>query len=129
MDKWNRVIAFLFAVGLGIGEAVINWGNWQFAPLWVIDYLIVMTLLAGALVAERTLSKNLLLAGWSMAFGVMYMALFVTLDPGKAHVFNNNAVIQGLKGLLITVSLIGLFLSAKGLKLKEKGLSDSHGAD
>ena len=30
-----------------IGEAAINWGDWQWWPLWVVDYVCVVWLLAG----------------------------------------------------------------------------------
>lgn len=35
----SRRFALVFAIALGIGEAVINWGHWQYAPLWIVDYI------------------------------------------------------------------------------------------
>src|SRR5262245_31173498 len=43
-----RYLALAYAIGLAIGEAVINSSqeHWQYAPLWIIDYVIVAYLVA-----------------------------------------------------------------------------------
>lgn len=108
---WSRYLAVLFAVGLGIGEAVMNWGHWQYAPLWVVDYVIVTWLIWAFVKTRSGGSVHILLSGWAFAAGVFYMALFISLDPSPASVSNVDPVVLALMGLLLTLSVVG-FLSA-----------------
>lgn len=111
--QWSRYTALLFAVGLGIGEAVINWGHWQYAPLWIVDYICVAWLLVGF---YQTRSKTLdlqsiavLVSGWAFTAGVFYVALFINLAPEFTK-YNIGASVT----ILIPVGL-GLFISALGV--------------
>jgi len=45
----NRTEAEIAAEILAIAEAVRNWGNWQWWPFWVVDYVSAGLLVAGAL--------------------------------------------------------------------------------
>src|SRR5262245_26121414 len=114
--KWSRYTALLFAVGLGIGEAVINWGHWQFAPLWIVDYICVLWLLAGF---YRTRNQSVsgqsitvLLSGWAFTAGVFYMALFISLDPEVAK-YNIGAggTILILIELMLLIAALGIVTS------------------
>ena len=78
---WSRYVAVVFAIALGIGEAVINWGRWQYAPLWIVDYVIVAWLLWAFVSTRGGHRIHLLLAAWAFTAGVFYMALFINLDP------------------------------------------------
>lgn len=103
----NKTLAFLFAIGLGIGETIINW-QWQYAPLWIVDYVIVFWLLIGAFNKENA---TLILKGaWSFALGVMYMALAIVTDPAQATM-QVPTVIKVLIGLLVALSFLGVVLS------------------
>jgi hypothetical protein len=107
--KINRTLAVLYAVGLGIGEAIINWGQWQYAPLWIVDYMIVVWLLIGAFKREN--AAAVLRGAWSFAFGVMYMALAFVTDPAQHEMMQAPAVLKALIGLLVALSFAGVVLS------------------
>ncbi|AOW20476.1 hypothetical protein [Urechidicola croceus] len=117
MNKLNKILAFCVAIGLAIGEAILNWGNWQYTPLWIVDYIIVIWLLLG--VFHKTKSKNILFGAWCFSFGVMYMALGVSTDPKDVHSVDQNVIKLYLIGLLITCSLVGLILSFLSLNKKD----------
>jgi hypothetical protein len=110
--QWSRYTALLFAIGLGIGEAVINWGHWQFAPLWIVDYICVAWLLMGF---YRTRSQPdgksiaVLASGWAFTAGVFYMALFISLDPEVAK-YN-----IGASGTILILIALMLFIAALGV--------------
>ena len=42
---WPKSSALVFAIGLATDEAMINRGDWQYAPLWIVGYIIVDWLL------------------------------------------------------------------------------------
>ena len=103
----SRYLALLFAIGLAIGETIISWGNWQFAPLWIVDYLMVIWLLYAYSKTRRPENTYTLLAAWAFAVGVFYMDLFVYADPQvPAHV-RPAPVVMSLIVLCLAVSLIG----------------------
>ena len=107
----SRYLALLFAIGLAIGETIISWGNWQFAPIWIVDYLMVIFLLAAYYKTRQAEYVYTLLAAWAFATGVFYMDLFVYLDPQiPAHV-RPVPVVMGLIVLCLVVCLVG-FVSA-----------------
>jgi hypothetical protein len=110
--KLSRFIALIFAISLGIGEAVINWGNWQYAPLWIVDYMIVFWLLAGFYQTRHGRNIAVLISGWAFTAGVFYVALFISLDPEIAKYINPNKTILFLIGLMLGVSVLGIIMSA-----------------
>src|SRR5918995_1965554 len=105
--SWSRYLALLFAIGLGIGETVMNWGHWQYAPLWIVDYIIVGWLLWSFFKTRSGRNVYTLLGGWAFTAGVFYMALFVGLDPISAYHLESNVVLLVLIGFMFAVSVIG----------------------
>lgn len=105
----SRYLALPFAIGLGIGETIINWGHWQFAPLWIIDYVIVAWLLYAFLKTRHGEHVHILLAAWALTSGIFYMALFLSLDPELASDVRPGAILLTLMGVMFVSSLIGFF--------------------
>lgn len=113
--QWSRYTALLFAIGLGIGEAVINWGHWQFAPLWIVDYICVAWLLAGFHQTRNEAdgrSIAVLASGWAFTAGVFYMALFISLDSEVAkYNIGASGTILILIALMLSVAALGVLTS------------------
>ncbi len=103
----SRYAALAFAIGLGIGEAVINWGHWQYAPLWIVDYVIVVWLLWAFVQTRNGHHVHVLLAGWTFAAGVFYMALFVSLDPELAPHINADGTMLALIAGMCALAVLG----------------------
>jgi hypothetical protein len=106
---WSRYIAVLFAIGLGIGEAVINWGRWQYAPLWIVDYVIVAWLLYAFVSTRAGHRIHLLLAAWAFTAGVFYMVLFISLDPQLGLVVS--PVLLSVVGAMLAASIAGFLFA------------------
>ena len=53
VKKINLIAATLYSIILAIVEAILNWGDWQYAPLWIVDYLIVIILLLAVFVFKE----------------------------------------------------------------------------
>ena len=115
----SRYLALVFAIGLGIGEVAINWGHWQYAPLWIVDFIIVGWLLWAFF---RTRSGNhvyILLGGWAFTAGIFYMALFVSLDPAIPVHMRAAMVLLVLIGLMLGLSIIGFLCALLTLHLQK----------
>ncbi|MGH9769341.1 MAG: hypothetical protein ACREAB_18095 [Blastocatellia bacterium] len=119
--QWSRYTALIFAVDLGIGEAAINWGHWQFAPPWIVDYICVLWLLAGFYQTRgKTLDRQsiaVLVSGWAFTAGVFYMALFISLDPEVAkYNLGRGGTILILIGLMLVIAARGVVTSFLALR-------------
>ena len=121
IKKINLIVATLYSIILAIVEVMLNWGDWQYAPLWIVDYLIVIILLSAVFVFENNIQRLMLLLGWAFSSGVMYMALFINLEPIPTTVKSPNVEgILPLVGLALVVSIIGVILTIIDKKEAEK---------
>ena len=105
----SRYLALLFAIGLAIGETIISWGHWQFAPLFIIDYLTAAFLLYAFYKTRKGEHACSLLAAWAFSAGVFYMDLFVNLDPALPALLRPTPVVMALIVLVLVLSLVGFF--------------------
>jgi hypothetical protein len=105
-----RYLALAYAVGLGVAEAVLNTaqGQWQYAPMWVIDYMVVAYLLAGFWATRRGRGLPVLMSAYALAAGVMYMAFFADFDPDLPATMRGPTLVVALIGLALGVSVVGL---------------------
>ena len=81
IKKINLIIATLYSIILAIVEVILNWGDWQYTPLWIVDYIIVAILLSAVFIFKENIQRLMLLSGWAFSSGVMYMVLFINLEP------------------------------------------------
>jgi hypothetical protein len=105
----SRYLALLFAIGLAIGETIISWGHWQFAPLFIIDYLVAVLLLYAFYNTRNRENVSALMAAWAFSAGVFYMDLFVNLDPQLPETMRPGTVVMALIVLVLVLSLVGFF--------------------
>ena len=120
MSKYvlSSYLALIYGSCLIIFETIVNWGQWQWWPFWLVDYVAAIILILGGLATlkYRDYGSQLLSAGWGFTFAMMWMSLASNLadgtDPERA------ARVAGLYVSLIllsiTVSLVGLFLALTG---------------
>ena len=112
IKKINLIVATLYSIILGITEILLNWGDWQYAPLWIVDYLIVLILLSAVFLFKKNIQRLMLLLGWAFSSGVMYMVLFINLEPIPTTIQSPNVEgILPLVGLALVVSIIGIILT------------------
>jgi hypothetical protein len=105
-----RYLALLYAIGLAIGETVLNstHDQWHYAPMWVIDYLVVIYLLLGFWVTRRGRNVPILMSAYALSTGMTYMAFFQALDPDVPEAAQVHGIILGLIGLVFGISVTGL---------------------
>jgi len=119
-----RYLALLFAIGLGIGETIISWGHWQFAPLWIVDYLMVVLLLFAYYKTAKAGHAYTLLAAWAFAAGVFYMDLFVYADPQIPAHLRPAPLVMGLIVLCLVSSLVGFFSALFAVRAQQGAAVD-----
>lgn len=105
-----RFLALIYAIGLAIGEAVLNSRReqWQYAPLWIIDYVIVVYLLAGFWLTRRGRGIPILMSAYALSTGVLYIAFFMDFDPELPESLRGDPNVVALMGLILVVSVVGL---------------------
>jgi hypothetical protein len=108
----------LFAIGLAIGETIISWGHWQFAPLFIIDYLTAAFLLYAYFKTRDARHVYILVGAWAFSAGVFYMDLFVNLDPQVPANLRPTTVVMALIVLVLVLSLIGFFTALLAIRAK-----------
>lgn len=114
----SRYLALLFAIGLAIGETIISWGNWQFAPLWMIDYLTAGCLLYAYYKTGNAENLHALVAAWAFSLGVFYMDLFVNIDPHLPTTMRPGSVVIALIVLCLVVSAVGFFAAVSAIRVQ-----------
>ena len=117
----SRYLALLFAIGLAIGETIISWGHWQFAPLWFIDYLTAALLLYACYQTRDGRHVYALLAAWAFSAGVFYMDLFVNIDPHLPAALRPGSVVIALIVLVLVLSLVGFFAALFAIRRQLRG--------
>lgn len=115
----SRYLALLFAIGLGIGETIISWGHWQFAPLWMVDYLMVVLLLLAFCKTAKAEHVYTLLSAWAFTVGVFYMDLFVNIDPQLPAHLRPGPAVTALIVLCLAVSLVGFFTALFAVRAQQ----------
>jgi hypothetical protein len=108
--KACRYLAVAYAIGLAIGETVINSSqeHWQYAPLWIIDYVIVAYLLVGFSVSRGGRYVPILMSAYALSAGVLYIEFFLNLDPDLPETAREHGIIFTLIGIVLGISVIGL---------------------
>ena len=113
----SRHLAWVYAVGLAIGETIISClEGWQFAPLFIIDYLVSIFLLVAFYNTRNGDKVYSLLAAWAFAAGVFYMDLFVNIDPGTPANLRCAPVVAWLIVLVLVLAVVGFFTALSALR-------------
>jgi|TARA_Y200000002_G_scaffold297768_1_gene252411 uncharacterized membrane protein YadS len=112
VKKINLIVATLYSIILATVEILLNnyWNDWQYFPLWIVDFFIAIILLSAVFLFKNKYQKIMLLSGWSFSAGVTYMALFISLEPSKFK----SPDIEGklpLIALALIVSILGFILT------------------
>jgi hypothetical protein len=74
--KVSAWLAVVFGLSLAVLEAVRNWGDWQWWPFWVVDYVAATLLVVGGGLALRRRTIHWMTAGWGFACAMFWMSFF-----------------------------------------------------
>ena len=74
----SAYLAISIAVLLAIGETAVNWGDWQWWPYFMVDYIASFILLVGGMWCLRDMQSRqalaLLAAGWAFTVCMAWMS-------------------------------------------------------
>lgn len=98
-------------------EAVRNWGDWQWWPFWVVDYVAAALLVAGGVAVVRGRSERVLAAGWGFACAMFWMSFFGhygdMLETG-GQVSAREQRLTVIIGVMFGVTVLGLVAALLG---------------
>ena len=114
MLAFCRYLALIYGIGLALGETILNASqeHWQFAPLWIIDYLIAIYLLIGFRASRHGRNVPILMSAYALSTGVLYLAFFLHIDPSSPAQESGPVVV--LMGVCLGASVVGLAGSTLG---------------
>jgi len=110
----SRYLALVYALGLSAAETIINASqtHWQYAPLWIIDYLMAALLLLGFAAPRRGRYIPILMSAYALSIGVLYIAVFQNYDPDLPAEARGEGVVVALMWLALAASTAGFLATA-----------------
>jgi hypothetical protein len=108
-------MALPFALFLGAGEVVVNWGNWAFWPFWLVDYIAVALLLWGwnTTRQQQPGGRSRLTGAWGFACAMFYMGFFAHLEslgqPSPGLI--DDAALTPIIAILFALTVLGFIAS------------------
>ena len=116
MTKWSARLAIGFAVFLAIAEIRRNWGDWGYAPFWIVDYIAVALLLYGGVRTQRrgaAAGLPALAGGWGFACAMFYASFFSHLqhlgEPDRGP--DDPTALTAVIGALFALTIVGFALA------------------
>jgi len=82
MLRSAALLALVFGLVLGAAEAARNWGNWQWWPFWLVDFIAAGLLVAGASLTLRGRpgGGSLLCGAWGFTTAMFYMSFWSHIE-------------------------------------------------
>lgn len=116
MIRVSAFLAIAFGVFLAIAEAARNWGDWQWWPYWLVDYIAVALLIFGAQRALKTGTVRWLAGAWGWTAGTFYSSFFSHIERisvgAEDRVGNiDEQPLTIIIGVMLGISILG-FLGA-----------------
>lgn len=113
MIRLSALLALVFAVVLGVGEVLRNWGDWQPWPFWIVDFIAAGALVWGGRRALQLGSSRLLSAAWGFTVGIFWMSFFSHAERLNAAVDASTST--GIFGAgQLTLIIAAMLLTAVG---------------
>lgn len=111
MIRISAYLALAFGIFLFIGEIVRNWGDWQWWPFWVVDYIAAALLIFGGQRALNTGTVRWLSGGWGFTAAMFWMSFFSHIENLQTQLYESNGPIEESRLTLIIGVMLGLALA------------------
>lgn len=82
MLRSAAILALVFGGFLTVAEIARNWGNWQWWPFWLVDFIAAGLLIAGAWLAlrEKAGGRAFLCGAWGFTGAMFYMSFWSHIE-------------------------------------------------
>ncbi|MEM9937235.1 MAG: hypothetical protein AAF768_00170 [Pseudomonadota bacterium] len=119
MIRLSAILALAFGGFLFVAEIVRNWGDWQWWPFWVVDYIAAGLLIFGGQRALNTGTVRWLTGGWGFTAAMFWMSFFSHIDQLRREADEHNGpvdetVLTTIIGVMLVVALVGFLGSLLG---------------
>ena len=119
MIRVSAYLAIAFGVFLFVGEMVRNWGDWQWGPFWVVDYIGAALLIFGGQRALKTGTIRWLSGGWGFTVAMFWMSFFTHVRNFRAGGPETNGPIAEspltlIIGIMLAIALAGFLMALLG---------------
>jgi len=108
-------LALAFGLFLAIAEVVRNWGNWQWWPFWLVDFIASGLLLLGSISALNRSPRGpvLLASAWGFTSAMFYMSFWSHIEsfnrPAEGNVSQGPLTL--IIGIMWALTVLGLILA------------------
>lgn len=119
MTRISAYLALAFGIFLFAGELVRNWGDWQWWPFWVVDYIAAALLIFGGQRALTTGTVRWLSGGWGFTAAMFWMSFFSHVQnlrvPNRDHTGPiAESSLTLIIGVMLAIALIGFLMALLG---------------
>ena len=117
-------LALGFPIFLALAEIRRNWGDWGYAPFWVVDYIAVALLLVGwrkAVSRPTARGVGLLCGAWGFTCAMFYASFFSHLQRfGEPdHGPDDPIALTVVIGVLFALTIVGFGLALAGASSRD----------
>ena len=116
MIRISAWLAIAFGVFLAVAEVLRNWGDRQWWPFWVVDYIAAALLIFGGQRALNTGTVRWLAGGWGWTAAMFWMSFFSHVEQLRTDAGEHTGPIPQDRltlviGVMLVLALLG-FLAA-----------------
>ena len=115
MDRASAILGLIFGAFLAVAEAARNWGDWQWWPFWLVDFIAAALLLLGGTMTLRRLrgGPQVLCGAWGFTNAMFYMSFWSHIADIDEAVSGNLAQrpLTIIIGVLWVVTIVAFTLS------------------
>lgn len=115
MLSFSARLALVFGLFLAVAETTRNWGNWQWWPFWLVDYIAAALLVASyRLVSRGARGAHAMLAGaWGFTTAMFYSSFWSHIESFDQPADGNleQTPLTVIIGVLWAITIVGFVLS------------------
>ena len=115
MSRFAAILALVFGLFLAVAETARNWGNWQWWPFWLVDFIAAALLIAGAaLVLRGGRGGSAVLCGaWGFTTAMFYSSFWSHIEHAAEAADGNLAQhpLTIIIGIMWVITIVGFGLA------------------
>ena len=115
MNRASAVLALVFGVFLALAETARNWGDWQWWPFWLVDFIAAALLIAGSTLVLRGSANGspVLCGAWGFTTAMFYMSFWSHIEHFNEAADGNlsQSPLTVIIGIMWAITIVGFGLS------------------